>query len=284
MNDFFHLSLNRNPPGCWNAEIPHVHGHHQLLYCTGGEGGQRVGGCEITMRRGDLLFVPAETEHRSRFVPGRKSECFVFDFQSRLFTPALPGDKQALEVIDKLVWFRGKVPLSPAGGERVRAILEEFLLEFQSKGPAYEAVLKMMTMRLLIAVARDEEFQSHGRPICPAPSHEQMIGEVVAFLEASYMQAITVDSVLEFCPLSRSYFHLVFKRATGKTLIEYLRDIRLKKAEEQLAGSDRPIADIAVETGLGTPAYFGQVFRAATGLSPGAYRRRHAAKRIRRAE
>ena len=279
MSHFFHLSLNRNPPGCWNAEIPHVHTYHQLLYCTAGEDGHRVGHWKVAMRPGDMLFIPAGTEHRSLFTPEQTSDCFVLDFQSQLFTPAMVGDKQALEVIKKLAWFQGKVPLSPEGSRRVRSILDEFLVEFQRKGAAYQAMLKMMTMRLLISIARDEDFQGQGRPVCPSPSHKQMIREVVDYLKVSYMGTITVESVLEFCPLSRSYFHTVFKRTTGKTLIEYLTDIRLRKAKEQLAGTDTPIAEIATQTGLGTLAYFGQVFRSATGLSPRDYRRRYAGKR-----
>jgi AraC-like DNA-binding protein len=250
-----------------------------LLYCTAGEGGQYIGGWKCAMRPGDMLFIPAGIEHRSLFPPERKSACFVLDFQSQLFTPALAGDKQALEVVKKLAWFQGKVPLSPDGSQRVRSILEEFLVEFQRKATAYQAAVKMMTLRLLISIARDEQFQCQGPPICPAPSHKQMIREVVAYLEASYMRTITVDSVLEFCPLSRSYFHAVFKRATGKTLIGYLTEIRLKKAKQQLLGSDAPIAEIAAQSGLGTSAYFGQLFRSATGLSPRDYRRRYARKR-----
>ena len=275
MNHFFHVSLNRNPPGCWNAETPHVHSHHQLLYCTAGEDAHCVGGKRISMQPGEMLFIPAGTEHRSIFLPKRTSDCFVLDFQSQLFTPGAPGDSEALEVIRKLAWFEGKVSLSSEGRRRVRSILDDFLGEFQRKGPAYQAVLKMMAFRLLIAIARDEEFQSQGHPICPSPSHEQLIGEVVDYLEASYMMAITVDTVLEFCPLSRSYFHCVFKRATGKTLVQYLKEIRLKKAKEQLIGSDASISEIAAQSGLGTLAYFGQTFRSATGLSPTDYRRRH---------
>ena len=278
MKDFFHLSLNHTPPGCRNADIPHVHEYDQLLYCTTGEGGQWADGCRYAVRAGDLVFIPAGTDHRSVFPPGRKSDCFVLDFQSSLFTPALAADKEALDVIHKMAWFRGKVPLSAAGGARVQPILEELLVEFQRKEPAYQAVLKMMTMRLLIAIARDPDFHSQGHPVCPPPSHEEMIREVIHYLDASYMKAITVESVLEFCPLSRSHFHAVFKETTGKTLIEYLTDIRLKKAQEQLLGTDASIAEIASLSGFGTSSYFGQLFRSATGLSPGRYRGRYAGK------
>jgi len=278
MSDFFHLNLNHNPPGCRNADIPHVHDYHQLLFFTSGEGQQCADGWKIPLRAGDLLFVPVGTEHRSIFPPGRKSECYVLDFQSELFTPALGGDKEALDVIDKMAWFRGKVPLSAAGAASLRPIFDELLVEFQRKGPAYQVVLKMMVMRLLIVIARDEEFCRHGFPVCPPPSHEQMIRQVIHYLDASYMKAITVESVLLFCPLGRSHFHTVFKQTTGKTFLQYLTEIRMKKAKEQLAGSDVSIAKIAAMVGFGTSSYFGQLFRSTTGMSPRRYRERHAGK------
>ena len=278
MNDFFHISQNRNPPGCRNADIPHVHDYHQLLFFTSGEGEQCTDGWKIPLRTGDILFIPIGTAHRSVFPPGRKSECFVLDFQSDLFTPALPSDKEALDVIDKMAWFRGKVPISAAGSAGLRPILEELLVEFQRKGAAYQALLKMMILRVLIVIARDEEFQSHGLPVCAPPSHEEMIRQVIHYLDVSYMKPITVESVLEFCPLSRSHFHSVFKETTDKTFLQYLTEIRLTKAKEHLAGSDVPVAKIAALVGFGTSSYFGQLFRSVTGLSPLQYRERCAGK------
>lgn len=276
MKDYFHLSINRNPPGCRNANVAHTHDYHQLLFFTSGEGAQRTEGWTIPLRAGDLLFVPIHAEHRLAFPPGKKSECYVLDFRDDLLSPALPGDKEALDVIDKMAWFRGKVPLSADGAVRLRPIFDELLIEFQRKEPAYQAVLKMMLMRLLITIARDEEFHRQGIPICPPPSHEQMVREVIHYLSAAYMKPITVESVLEFCPLSRSHFHAVFKQTTGKTFVEYLTEIRLKKAKEQLVGTDLPIAEIATLVGFATSSYFGQLFRSTTGLSPGQYRDRHA--------
>lgn len=281
MKNYLHLSVNRNPPGCRNADVPHVHDYHQLLFFTSGEGTQCADGWKIPLRAGDILFVPINTDHRSVFPPGKKSECFVLDFHGDLFTPALPGDKEALDVIDKMAWFRGKVPLSPAGASRLRPLFDELLVEFQGKEPAYQAVLKALLMRILIVIARDEEFRRHGSPVCAPPSHEQMVAEVLHYLNAAYMKTITVESVLEFCPLSRSHFHAIFKQATGKTLIECLTDIRVSKAKEQLAGSELSVAQIAALVGFATSSHFGQVFRSATGMSPGQYRERHAARRQR---
>lgn len=279
MKDFFHLSLNRNPPGCRNAAASHVHDYHQLLFFTSGEGAQCADGWKIPLHAGDLLFVPIRTPHRSVFPPGKKSECYVLDFHSDLFTPALAADKEALSVIDKMAWFRGKVPLSAQSAARLRPIFDDLLVEFHRKDLAYQAMLKMMLMRVLIVIARDDEFRRHGPPICTPPSREQMIREVIHYLDAAYMKVITVESVLEFCPLSRSHFHAVFKEVTGKTFLEYLTEIRVSKAKEQLADAEVPIAEIATMVGFATSSYFGQLFRSVTGLSPSQYRHRHARKR-----
>jgi transcriptional regulator GlxA family with amidase domain len=234
---------------------------------------------QISLQAGDLFFYPAGMSHCSVFRPGREFECYVLGFQDRIFTPALAGDKESLDVVDKMGRFRGKVPLSAGGGQVVQQILAELLGEFHRKAPAYHAVLKVMTMRLLIALARDEEFHRQGLRICPPPSHDDMIQEVLHYLDAFYMNAITVDSVLEFCPMSRSHFHAVFKRATGKTLVEYVTAVRLQKAKKMLVDSDESVGSVASQTGFKTSSYFGLLFRQAMGVSPGEYRQRRSRRR-----
>lgn len=114
--------------------------------------------------------------------------------------------------------------------------------------------------------------------IVAAPAENRPCKTCFIYLNAAYMKTITVDSVLEFCPLSRSHFHVLFKQMTGKTFLEYLTDIRLEKAKDQLLGTDTPVADIASMVGFATSSYFGQLFRSATGRSPKRYRDRYARK------
>jgi len=274
MNPIFHPSFYHAPPACLNGDVPHVHDYHELLYCTAGEGGQVAGNRHLPLRKGDLFFYPAGMRHCSIFSPGRKFDCYVLDFQSQMFTPSLSADGEVLNVLGKMGQFQGPVPISPRTGTAIGRILSGVLKEFREKNPAYHAVLKMMAMQLLITIARDEEFRSQGTSICHSPSHQDMVREVIHYLDSFYMNPVTIESVLEFCPMSRSHFHLVFKKLTGKTLVEYLTDLRLKKAKERLGTTDVSITEIAVQTGFKTSSYFAQVFRASTGLSPREYRSR----------
>lgn len=279
MNSFFHISLNRNPPGCFNADVPHVHGHNELLYCTSGKGGQIANYEELPLEAGDLYFFPAKSRHCSVFLSGHEFECYVLAFEDSLFTPALPGDRDVLSVIEKMGFFKGKVPLDERSRGRLEPIFEVLLIEFQKKCTAYHAALKMLTMRLLIAIARDTQFLSSGEAVCVPPSNEKMIHEVLAYIETYYMHTITIDSVLEFCPISRSHFHAIFKRMTGKTFMEQVTDTRVEKAKELLVNTDYNITKVAQQTGFSSPAYFGQTFRTVTGKSPGEFRKHQTAKR-----
>ena len=66
----------------------------------------------------------------------------------------------------------------------------------------------------------------------------------------------------------------LFARHLGTSPHAYLMDLRLRLARERLAALDRPVTTIAAELGYASPAHFSRRFRAATGLTPTAWRHR----------
>ncbi len=74
--------------------------------------------------------------------------------------------------------------------------------------------------------------------------------------------------------LSRHYLCTAFRRSTGLAPYEYLTLLRMGRAKELLAASERSIGEIAVAVGYGTPSAFAASFRRSTGLTPRAYRDR----------
>jgi transcriptional regulator GlxA family with amidase domain len=64
-----------------------------------------------------------------------------------------------------------------------------------------------------------------------------------------------------------------FKEATGTTLIEYVQRLRIEEAKRLLETGDLPVDAISAEVGYEDPAFFRQLFRRHTGLTPAEYRR-----------
>jgi transcriptional regulator GlxA family with amidase domain len=58
---------------------------------------------------------------------------------------------------------------------------------------------------------------------------------------------------------------------TGKTPVDCIRTIRLKRATQLLAKSQRCIANVAYDVGFNNPAYFAKVFKEEYGMLPSEY-------------
>ena len=69
------------------------------------------------------------------------------------------------------------------------------------------------------------------------------------------------------------YFSTKFRRETGATFRDYVTQAKMEKAKVMLRESGMSISAIADSLGFGTQSHFGEVFREATGMSPGEYRK-----------
>jgi LacI family transcriptional regulator len=66
-----------------------------------------------------------------------------------------------------------------------------------------------------------------------------------------------------------------FQTETGKTLHEFLTEIRLRRANRTLRQLDTPLGEIARESGYSALSAFIRMFKQSTGLHPRDYRRAH---------
>jgi signal transduction histidine kinase/ligand-binding sensor domain-containing protein/AraC-like DNA-binding protein len=71
---------------------------------------------------------------------------------------------------------------------------------------------------------------------------------------------------------SRSTIYNRFLLLTGKTPIEFIRHIRLKRAAELLEKSQLSVSEIAYKVGFNNPKYFSQYFKMEFSMIPSAYR------------
>ena len=72
--------------------------------------------------------------------------------------------------------------------------------------------------------------------------------------------------------LSNGAFSRFFKTRTGKTLPQYINELRVGNACTQLRDMRAKVADVALACGFENLANFNRQFRAITGMSPREYR------------
>ena len=86
-------------------------------------------------------------------------------------------------------------------------------------------------------------------------------------------QDLSLTDLADVAELSPSHFLRSFKKATGQTPHRYLMERRLQQAQNSLAESDLPIAEIAYACGFASQSHMTDVFKATLNISPARYRR-----------
>lgn len=102
--------------------------------------------------------------------------------------------------------------------------------------------------------------------------HETIVADALQFMQEHFDQRLGRDDIAQAVHLSPWYFSRLFKQQAGLSVADMLRKIRLNHAAEQLARTDRPISDIAIESGFADQAQLTRLMRRHIGQTPRQYR------------
>ncbi len=97
--------------------------------------------------------------------------------------------------------------------------------------------------------------------------------DLLNYFNSYYMEDISGDSIEEILGCNFDYLNRVFKQATGKTIFNYLNELRISKAKQLLESGFHSITDVAEMTGFNDAYYFSKVFKKYSGTTPGKYSR-----------
>jgi len=96
--------------------------------------------------------------------------------------------------------------------------------------------------------------------------------KAVLFIRQHAAGTLHAEDAAEHVNMSRSYFSQIFKKLTGSTFNDYLRQERIRAAERLLCETNRPVSWIANAVGYGDSKYFSQIFYEQTRLLPSEFR------------
>ncbi len=97
---------------------------------------------------------------------------------------------------------------------------------------------------------------------------------MVHYIEANFSKPISLEEISSSVYISSSVARRIFKSHMGKTIHEYLTDVRMKNALLLISESSVKIKDLAVRVGFDNVSYFCMVFSKYYGLTPDQYKRK----------
>lgn len=132
------------------------------------------------------------------------------------------------------------------------------------------AYRKIISGKIIEAVAR---IQSKPHNVHrPQHRHEEAIRLACVRLNESIETGFSSEGLAKEVGMSHTSFRRHFKQSTGMSPMQYLLELRLRKAQSLIANTRLPVQTIAAECGFENPLYFSRFFKQRTGLSPSASR------------
>ncbi len=154
--------------------------------------------------------------------------------------------------------------------QAVRSIREAFRMnerEVIAPVPGKESAVQKAVSdleNLLLSVTRSATPSSATENATQAARHYAAIIDCIG---KHLNQNLVTADIAAKCGLSASTVKQVFRKFAGISLMEYVRDLKIKTAQSLLLRGDS-VKNVANELGFRDPNYFSTVFRRTTGHSP----------------
>lgn len=133
-----------------------------------------------------------------------------------------------------------------------------------------------LRMRRLIELnskgARRSLIEPEPENIKITPLDEQLIEKAMKYVSKNISKSeLSVEELSDVLGMSRVSLYKKIKQITGKSPIEFIRIIRLKRAAQLLRESQLNVSEIAYQTGFNNPKVFSRYFKEEFGILPSAY-------------
>lgn len=104
------------------------------------------------------------------------------------------------------------------------------------------------------------------------PLDEKLIEKAMKYVSDNIdSPKLSVEDLSDYIGMSRVQLYKKIKQITGKTPIEFIRVIRLKRAAQLLRESQLNVSEVAYKTGFNSPKIFSKYFKEEFGILPSAY-------------
>lgn len=237
-------------------------------------GTERMVGDKLTrLRPGDLTLLGSDLPHDYRNdhpATGHRPRVEAIVVQ---FMPDLLGEgwlqHASMQRVQQL-FHRSQLGLEVRGATRRRATLR---MKQLPRAAGLRRVV--LLLEILEDLAKSKDLVEIASPGFHAPVRHgstDRIAPIIAHIESHLATTIHVRDLALMAGLSESAFSRLFKKCTGRSVPQYLNELRIGRACRLLAETDDTVARIATVCGYPSPANFQRQFHRHQQRSPLAYR------------
>ncbi|MHC5408391.1 helix-turn-helix domain-containing protein [Listeria seeligeri] len=166
---------------------------------------------------------------------------------------------------------------SDPGRERIVGTLRKSVSELlitsttRTRANKLEAQTALFQILLLLTRFLKKQIPSSTRK----EVNDKRISRMIREVEERFDETLSLREFAQKEFLSEAYLSRYFKKTTGLGFLQYLTEVRLKHALQNIIHSTESITDIALKNGFSSQKHFSEVFKAHFSVTPSEYRTKH---------
>ncbi len=251
----------------------HFHPEIELTLILRGQGKRFIGDDIANFRPGDLCLLGENLPHTwlsdlphatepdaaESIVIQFRLDCFGDDFFSR---PEMVAISRLLSAASQGLHF----------SDAVSAVIAPEMVAMGAAPPFGRMVKLLAILEQLTHVKDAKPLSSRGFAPSISEGDTSRIDDVSRFILEHLDEPLKIEAAADVAHLSPSAFSRFFKRATGKTFVRYVNELRVARACRRLTETEDSIASIAFDAGFGNLANFNRRFKEIKGTRPREFR------------
>ncbi|MHC4873016.1 MAG: helix-turn-helix domain-containing protein [Planctomycetota bacterium] len=208
-----------------------------------------------TLKGGNIYIIPERT--RFQLIPSPGAGHYWIHFTNRNSTGLSLFDYYNTD------W---EIPLkaAPSALDYFKGITELFQDNSGAASLKKQAMIRMLSALFIKDLKNDKGKQNN--------NDYERLSKALSFIEDYLTKPISVEDISEIAHLHPNYFSNLFRQHFGIPPMKYVLQKRIEKAQILLCSTEKPVKNIAIETGFNDPCYFTRFFSKYTGMTPMQYR------------
>lgn len=247
------------------AEVStHYHQNPELFYVLSGELDIKIDDQKFHLTKGDVILINANKRHEMCGHDNLLAARFEIDFHLLA---------EHMESMQLLFWCNTVVDKNEAYGE-LRSVLDQILDRYFEKEEKAALHLNALYYEATYILTSNFLVKMDDTRLYLETSQDKLrIGQIQNYIQANYQTQISLNDLADRLFLSNAYLSRYVKKHLGLTFMEYLNNVRLFHAVDELLYTQKNMTHIAMDNGFPTSAAFTKAFRDVYGETPSDYRR-----------
>jgi YesN/AraC family two-component response regulator len=202
-----------------------------------------INGNKIVLDKGDIIFIKNQS---SREREKAKSPC---DYISLNYTPKKE--------------FSFPTHIKGGVDKEISALLSLYD-EYKESDSDSENKKKLAFLDLLLITLQEK---------CSKKSTNPTVNVIIEYLKNNVYDNVSLNKVSEVTFYSPIYCSTLFKKETGKSIIDYFLDLKVSEAKKLLIEGETSLKNVSEKLAFSDYNYFSRTFKKRTGYTPFEYRK-----------